>query len=572
MDIRILLDLLPQEKLIKFLRCKKTEICSYVKEPQTFLQILRDHELIPDDHYQKVIKRKGKQRMQENLYEILDWLVNERGEMIKQFWSCVFQEHILQKNPLLRQLQTSLLNGPQSSAETDESSEEVLIPLQQLITFFRRKKTEISSLMDDPQLFFDHLEDHGLISDDLYQKVIKMKSMDRRQNAVYMVLKSLEKEPNKIKEFWSCVFKEHIMRKYPFLRSLQSSLNRSVFLNQNVSWPEKPRGNEVKQVEQKKCGTKRKKSVDETEEEVAGPSSVSSSSCGIQILDDFSEDSDDDFSEDTYDLSGTEDMSKFEATELPVSCGSVTGVLHKRRFRVIVFAAGPHSKSIRTEEQWFSPEEFVKQGPQSPFEYRDWMENILCHGKALCSLKFLEFHPLECHCQVCCPKNPDKDDLCFICNDGEKLVFCTKCPRAFHHLCHLPTVQDKTLGKCTFCVLKAKKEQWAHMSKEQALASLFTSKLLRCAYLLMVLYKTEFHHNLSVTEESVSSVSSKPSWLNKVKSKMEKNKYTTVREFVKDINLIFENYEAFYEDNADSIGAKMKKIFEEEFDAIFKIQ
>ncbi|XP_027033682.2 uncharacterized protein LOC113662782 isoform X4 [Tachysurus fulvidraco] len=516
MDIRILLDLLPQEKLIKFLRCKKTEICSYVKEPQTFLQILRDHELIPDDHYQKVIKRKGKQRMQENLYEILDWLVNERGEMIKQFWSCVFQEHILQKNPLLRQLQTSLLNGPQSSAETDESSEEVLIPLQQLITFFRRKKTEISSLMDDPQLFFDHLEDHGLISDDLYQKVIKMKSMDRRQNAVYMVLKSLEKEPNKIKEFWSCVFKEHIMRKYPFLRSLQSSLNRSVFLNQNVSWPEKPRGNEVKQVEQKKCGTKRKKSVDETEEEVAGPSSVSSSSCGIQR---------------------------------------------------------PHSKSIRTEEQWFSPEEFVKQGPQSPFEYRDWMENILCHGKALCSLmKFLEFHPLECHCQVCCPKNPDKDDLCFICNDGEKLVFCTKCPRAFHHLCHLPTVQDKTLGKCTFCVLKAKKEQWAHMSKEQALASLFTSKLLRCAYLLMVLYKTEFHHNLSVTEESVSSVSSKPSWLNKVKSKMEKNKYTTVREFVKDINLIFENYEAFYEDNADSIGAKMKKIFEEEFDAIFKIQ
>ncbi|GAA6068686.1 nuclear body protein SP140-like protein isoform X1 [Tachysurus ichikawai] len=73
-------------------------------------------------------------------------------------------------------------------------------------------------------------------------------------------------------------------------------------------------------------------------------------------------------------------------------------------------------------------------------------------------------------------------------------------------------------------------------------------------------------------KESVSSVISKPSWLNKVKSKMEKNKYTTVREFVKDINLIFENYEAFDNDNADSIGAKMKKIFEKEFDAIFKIQ
>ncbi|KAK2864778.1 hypothetical protein Q7C36_003932 [Tachysurus vachellii] len=280
--------------------------------------------------------------------------------------------------------------------------------------------------MDDPQLFFDHLKDHGLISEDLYQKVIKMKSMDRRQNAVYMVLKSLEKEPNKIKEFWSCVFKEHIMLKYPFLRKIQGSLNRFFLLNQNLPWPEKPTGNEIKQVEQKKCGTKRKKSVDETEEEDAGPSSVSSSSqkelFQISFLDDSSEDSDD--------LSETEDLSKFEATELPVSCGSVTGVLHKRRFR------GPHSKSIRTEKRWFSPEEFVKQGPLTD---GDWMKNILCHGKTLGSL-------------------------------------------------------------------------------------------------------------------------------------MEKNKYTTVREFVKDINLIFENYEAFHNDNADSMGTKMKKIFDEEFDTIFKIQ
>ncbi|GAA6068688.1 uncharacterized protein LOC113018267 [Tachysurus ichikawai] len=133
--------------------------------------------------------------------------------------------------------------GSQSSAETDESSEDVLIPLEQLITFFHRKKTEISSRMDDPQLFFEHLEDHGLISEDLYQKVIKMKSMDRRQKAVYTVLKSLEKEPNKIKEFWSCVFKEHIMQKYPFLRSLQSSLNKSFLLSQNLPWVEKPTRN-----------------------------------------------------------------------------------------------------------------------------------------------------------------------------------------------------------------------------------------------------------------------------------------------------------------------------------------
>ncbi|XP_060720785.1 cyclin-dependent kinase 11B-like [Tachysurus vachellii] len=231
------------------------------------------------------MKRKGKQRMQENLYEILDWLENERGQMIMQFWSCVFQEHILQKYPLLRQLQTSLLNVKMNISQFN------LIPLEQLITFFRRKKTEISSQLDDPQLFFDHLKDHGLISEDVYQKLIKMKSKDRRQKAVYKVLESLEKEPNKIKEFWSCVFEEHIMQKYPFLRSLQRRLDESFLLSQNLPWVEKLTGNEEKQVEQKKSGTKRKKSVDETEEEDAGPFSVSSSSQKklLIVMDDSSE-------------------------------------------------------------------------------------------------------------------------------------------------------------------------------------------------------------------------------------------------------------------------------------------
>ncbi|KAK2864777.1 hypothetical protein Q7C36_003931 [Tachysurus vachellii] len=41
---------------------------------------------------------------------------------------------------------------------------------------------------------------------------------------------------------------------------------------QNLPWVEKLTGNEEKQVEQKKSGTKRKKSVDETEEEDAGGS------------------------------------------------------------------------------------------------------------------------------------------------------------------------------------------------------------------------------------------------------------------------------------------------------------
>lgn len=55
---------------------------------------------------------------------------------------------------------------------------------------------------------------------------------------------------------------------------------------------------------------------------------------------------------------------------------------------VIVCAAGPHSKSIRTEERWFSPEEFVKQAPLTD---GDWMKNILCHCKTLGSLVNMPF-------------------------------------------------------------------------------------------------------------------------------------------------------------------------------------
>ncbi|KAK3524798.1 hypothetical protein QTP86_006484 [Hemibagrus guttatus] len=281
----------------------------------------------------------------------------------------------------------------------------------------------------------------------------------------------------------SCITASNVMQQQRYYL-LAGKLSRSEQLT----------GIDEKQAEQKKSGAKRKKSVDETEEEDARPSSVSSSSQKkpMIILDDSSEEFEelsekedrnqaeeeeketDESSEDIEDLSETEDMSKFEAADLPVSCGSVTGVLHKRRF------AGPHSKSIRTKKCWFTPVEFAKQA----FTQTDghWKKDILCHGKTLeylVKMKILDFHPQGCRCQVCCPKSP---------------------------------------------------------------------------------------------EERYSSVISKPMWMDKVKLKLKKNKYTTVGEFVQDINLIFDNYQTFYKDNAGKMGDKMKKIFEKMFDTVFKIQ
>ncbi|XP_053087170.1 nuclear body protein SP140-like protein [Pangasianodon hypophthalmus] len=445
------------------------------------------------------------------------------------------------------------------------------VPQEELINFFRCKKTEMSYGMDEPLLFLNQLRDYNLVPDELYQKVIKMKSKERRQNGVYKILEWLEKEREQcMKLFWSCVFQEHILQKYPFLRSLQTSLlERSFMVNEKLSRAEKLTGNEEKKAEQKKGGIKRKHSVDETEEEDAGPSSVSSSSqkkamfyCSVEM-------------EESSEESESENM--FEAAVLPVSCGSVIGDLYKSRF------AGSRSKSIRTEERWFTPEEFVKQALTLTDGH--WKNDIRCHGKTLnhlVKMKILDIHPLGCRCQLCCPKDPlhqHKDDVCFICNNGENMVRCTECPRAFHRYCHLPSLQDKTFGNwmCTFCVLKTNQRLWNHMSREGALSSPVSGNLMRCQYLLLHLYKADtqrvFTDDPSTKEERYRNVISNPMWLDKVKTKLKNNKYKTVREFVHDIYLNFNNCQTFNKDNTfGRMGAKMKKIFQKEFDTIFKIQ
>ncbi|XP_017337128.1 nuclear body protein SP140-like protein isoform X1 [Ictalurus punctatus] len=466
-----------------------------------------------------------------------------------------------------------------------------LVPQEALIRFFRCKKTEISYGIDEPLLFLNQLRDHGLVPEDLYQKVIKMKSKERKQNGVYKILEWLEKQQEDcMKQFWSCVFQEHILQKYPILRSLQTSLLDGTHrINEQLPRAEKLTGNEEKKAEQKKVGTKRKNSADETEEEGAAPS-VSSSSQKKPMLYPISEmgDSSDAFEEfseeqdreqeEEEEEEDSEPVALFEADVLPVSCGSVIGVLDKSRF------AGLHCKSIRTDECWCTPEEFVKQGLTLTDGH--WKKDILCHGKTLeylLKMKILDKHPLGCRCQLCYPKNPqhqDKDDLCFICNAGENVVFCTGCPRAFHHQCHLPTLQDTALGSnwmCTFCVLKTNQSLWIPKSRNDALNGPISGNIMHCQYLLLHLYKQDtkrvFTTDPSQKEERYSSVISNPMWLNKVKTKLQKNKYKTVKEFVSDINLIFNNCQTFNKDNKfGKMGAIMKKIFQEEFNTIFKIQ
>ncbi|KAI5087460.1 nuclear body protein SP140-like protein [Silurus meridionalis] len=197
--------------------------------------------------------------------------------------------------------------------------------------------------------------------------------MKCKEKGVYQVLQQVEDNGEGcVKEFWNCVFQEHMLHKYPFLHVLQNKLCARQFMVPSKPSIEKPTGSEEKSAEQEVRGTKRKKIVEIEEEEEPGPALVSSSDHTKPIYHVESSpegiESSDEQQKDSENEDSVQDW-------LPVSCGSVSGKLYKTRF------TGASTKSILVEERWFTPEEFVKQGITRTDGH--WERDILCHGKPL---------------------------------------------------------------------------------------------------------------------------------------------------------------------------------------------
>ncbi|XP_058260971.1 nuclear body protein SP140-like protein isoform X2 [Hemibagrus wyckioides] len=104
------LDFITHEELVDFFHRKKTEI-SCMEEPHIFLKQLRDHNLVPEDLYQEVIKRKSKKTIQDGVYKILDRVEKKGGVYVKEFWRCVSEDHIQQEYHVFRTLLRNLQDG-----------------------------------------------------------------------------------------------------------------------------------------------------------------------------------------------------------------------------------------------------------------------------------------------------------------------------------------------------------------------------------------------------------------------------------------------------------------------------
>ncbi|XP_051742396.1 nuclear body protein SP140-like protein isoform X3 [Ctenopharyngodon idella] len=263
------------------------------------------------------------------------------------------------------------------------------------------------------------------------------------------------------------------------------------------------------------------------------------------------------------------DMSKFEGSTLPVTCGSDSGILHKYRF-----ANGHRGRCIRTENFWLTPEDFIRLNKPDG----TWRKDIVTYGIPLGKLimkRVLEPHMINCDCEICEIEQDQylqNDDVCFVCDSGGDLVCCDECPRAFHSHCHLPAADGDSLGKwsCTFCVMK-KTEDSSQKTQQEVLSSPVSQYTLHCQYLLLHL----LHESMTDPCTNVSGYSKNiygPMMLGRVKLNLENNDYQTVQEFVSDIEQIFNNCCTSSGDNDSSkMNSRLKEAFKKEFKTVFKL-
>ncbi|XP_033998429.1 nuclear body protein SP140-like protein isoform X2 [Trematomus bernacchii] len=501
----------------------------------------------------------------------------------------------------------------------------------ELLLFFRRSKT-VMSCMENPQTFLRQLRDHDLLLEDRYQMVSRMQSIKKIKNGLYEILDRLErKQPQDIKVFWSCVFKETILNEYPTLRLLRNDLMNGTFQSdipplERSETEEADKGKrkdvseDEEEAEKQESSVKKKRKlknrdVCDEEEEQPGPSSRVSPRKRPEKIH-FSSplkkgEKNDIWTWDLYKsqlpvtcgekkgmlsrkrLANDEEGEREEQTDashdsgrkvFKVTCGPLAGDLHEKRF-----ATGTLGKSIRTETKWMTPMQFMQEACPT---YLSWKKDIECEGKALGDhIKAnILIHEVQCDCKLCKPRSKDlddekNDDECFICKTEEEedeFVVCDKCPRSFHQKCHLPHVEDNIIDDgsqwmCTFCVYKANENLYPKESeREAALSRTISQRLLHCQYLLLCLRsadKDQIFASNPCGLERYSSVIETPMWLNNVAGKLQKKLYQTVGEFVSDVQLIFSNSALYNQGNAGclAMGNRLKELFDKEFNSVFNI-
>ncbi|XP_020384570.2 nuclear body protein SP140-like protein isoform X1 [Rhincodon typus] len=607
------LDFFTDEELRQKLCTYKTDISIAIDELFPFLHGLRDKLLITNEKFQEIVKVRKEINMA--VYSLLECLEESDPPTIRKFWSNLFQEYNMQKYPKLYHLQCSLFeelkeDRAKHSCGTKPIGEaEFCImgkrehPDEERAPYSAKGRTEKCSKDQSPECSKDPYRKEKSIKSNV-RRVKKSRSPPNQRNfdsnelPVYCggITGILDKKKLAFGSTTPCIkYMNKWCTPHQFevnggkgrsknwklsIRCKGYPLSKLLEHNYLVCPSSKRKFKTVHAKLQKhKVETDSDTSIESTSSESESRSEVESY-IGLMKKSTICHEAG---------SSGAEPKNTkeddFSSNKLPVTCGSMKAILYKNRF-----TTGVNGKCIRTETKWLTPAEFESMSGISE-HLRYWKRSIRCKSETLGQLiqkGYLKLHKLDCICDKCTSpdfESQENDDECSVCNDGGEMICCDECPRAFHYLCHVPSLSPDLSSSenfiCTFCKMDRlssnKTRAMVSSSEFDVYQSNMTPEyILKCEYILLRLCcepdALEFEKNPCDIVPNYGDIIESPMWFCRVKEKLATNKYHLVGGFIDDIRLIFHNCARFNQGNElEAIGRKFSDEFEEVMVQIFDI-
>nr|XP_040047560.1 nuclear body protein SP140-like protein isoform X4 [Gasterosteus aculeatus aculeatus] len=543
------MDWLENHELLRFFRRHKTEM-SCMEKPHTFLRQLRDHDLVPEDRYKKVSCMRSKDNMRDGLYEILDWFETERSQKVREFWSCVFKDSILNQYPTLRLLRNSLMDGSFHFDISEKVGKEESDKEKRKALSDSEKEEEEEEEQEKSVTKKRKLGSRSVCRNDNEEEPAGPSSQLTPRKRSKKLCFSTPRKKGKENNIWS----------WPFFK-----LQLPVTCGDRKGTLDRQRLAKVSSGDEEE---EEDRDLDELDR-VSSSSKESSPAVPDEEREERAE---------------QQPQASHDKRMFKVTCGASDGTFYKNRF-----VSGTRGKSIRTETSWMTPVEFLELALGR--KDASWKKDIECEGKPLFVLikaETLTIHSLLCNCNLCKPDDEDQrnqknDDECCICRREGDLVMCDNCPRSFHKKCHLPHVENGLLRDnspwfCTFCVFRSNEHYFGSEELESALSYNISQRMLQCQCLLLCLWSADeeqiFAANPCRYLNNYSKVIETPMWFGHIAGKLQQKLYQTVGEFVTDVRLIFSNCALYNRKNAEVlvIGKRLKELFDRKFKSVFNIK